>query len=197
MRNFLKYPGGLIVLCFIMAFTTMNTAMFRIPAKTVSLPIKEVGIAPIEVKVEPVTIEIKSHSAFLDAIGHKESRNNYKVVNTYGYMGRYQFGKATLKGLGFDVTREEFLNNPELQEIAMQALLEHNKKKLNKFIEKYEGQIVHGVYITESGVLAAAHLAGQGNVKKFFRSGNEFKDGYGTRLTTYMRKFSGYHLDLQ
>ena len=197
MRNFLKYPGGLIVLCFIMAFTTMNTAMFRIPAKTVSLPIKEVGIATIEVKVEPVTIEIKSHSAFLDAIGHKESRNNYKVVNTYGYMGRYQFGKATLKGLGFDVTREEFLNNPELQEIAMQALLEHNKKKLNKFIEKYEGQIVHGVYITESGVLAAAHLAGQGNVKKFFRSGNEFKDGYGTRLTTYMRKFSGYHLDLQ
>ena len=45
-------------------------------------------------------------------------------------------------------------------------------------------------------VLAAAHLAGQGNVKKFFRSGNEFKDGYGTRLTSYMTKFSGYHLDL-
>lgn len=196
MRNFLKYPGGLIVLCFVMAFTTMNTAMFRVPAKTVSLPMKEIDITPIEIKAKPVTIEIKDHNAFLEALGHKESRNNYKVVNTYGYMGRYQFGKATLKGLGFDITREEFLNSPELQEIAMQALLEHNKKKLSKFIEKYEGEVVHGVYVTESGVLAAAHLAGQGNVKKFFRSGNEFKDGYGTRLTSYMTKFSGYHLDL-
>ena len=31
-------------------------------------------------------------------------------------MGKYQFGKSTLKGLGFNVTRKEFLNNPQLQE---------------------------------------------------------------------------------
>ena len=97
---------------------------------------------------------------------------------------------------GFKVTKEEFLNSPELQELAMQALLEHNKKKLKKYIEKYDGKVVHGVFVTESGILAAAHLAGQGNVKKFFRSGNEFRDGYGTRLTSYMVNFSGYQLDL-
>ena len=196
MRNFLKYPGGLIVLCAVMAFTTINTVSMRPYNAPVELPIKP--IQPLEVVIEPkeVIVNIKNHSAFLDAIGHKESRNNYEVVNTYGYMGRYQFGKATLKGLGFDVTKEEFLNNPELQEIAMQALLEHNQKKLKKFIEKYDGKVVHGVYVTESGILAAAHLAGQGNVKKFFRSGNEFRDGYGTRLTSYMVNFSGYQLDL-
>ena len=33
-------------------------------------------------------------------------------------MGKYQFGKSTLKGLGFEVTRKEFLNNPQLQEEA-------------------------------------------------------------------------------
>lgn len=196
MRNFLKYPGGLVVLCAVMAFTTINTVSMRPYNVPVELPIKP--IQPLEVVIEPkeVIVNIKNHSAFLDAIGHKESRNNYEVVNTYGYMGRYQFGKATLKGLGFDVTKEEFLNNPELQEIAMQALLEHNQKKLKKFIEKYDGKVVHGVYVTESGILAAAHLAGQGNVKKFFRSGNEFRDGYGTRLTSYMVNFSGYQLDL-
>ena len=196
MRNFLKYPGGLIVLCAVMAFTTINTVSLRPYNVPVELPIKP--NQPLEVVIEPkeVIVNIKNHSAFLDAIGHKESRNNYEVVNTYGYMGRYQFGKATLKGLGFDVTKEEFLNNPELQEIAMQALLEHNQKKLKKFIEKYDGKVVHGVYVTESGILAAAHLAGQGNVKKFFRSGNEFRDGYGTRLTSYMVNFSGYQLDL-
>ena len=66
---------------------------------------------------------------FLNDIGHRESGNRYDITNTWGYMGRYQFGKSTLKGLGFDVTREEFLNNPQLQEDAMLALLNHNKKK--------------------------------------------------------------------
>ena len=196
MRNFIKYPGGLIFLCIIMAFTTLNTVNMKPANKPIELPIKGIEMIPVEIEVEPVTIEIKNHYAFLDAIGHKESRNNYKVINTYGYMGRYQFGKATLKGLGFKVTQEEFLNSPKLQELAMQALLEHNSKKLKKYIEKYDGEVVHGVFVTESGILAAAHLAGQGNVKKFFRKGDEFKDGYGTRLTTYMTKFSGYQLDL-
>ncbi len=196
MRNFLKYPGGLIVLCVVMAFTTLNTAKMRSYNTPIELPIKEAAMIPIEIEVEPVTIEIKDHHAFLDAIGHKESRNNYEVVNTYGYMGRYQFGKATLKGLGFKVTQEEFLSDPKLQELAMHSLLEHNKKKLKKYIEKYDGKVVHGVYVTESGILAAAHLAGQGNVKKFFKRGDEFKDGYGTRLTSYMINFSGYQLDL-
>lgn len=195
MRNFLKYPGGLVVLCVVMAFTTLNTAKMRPFNQPIELPIKEVEMIPVEIKVEPVTIEIKNHHAFLDAIGHKESRNNYKVVNTYGYMGRYQFGKATLKGLGFKVTKEEFLNNPELQELAMQSLLEHNKKKLKKYIEKYNGKVVHGVYVTESGILAAAHLAGPGNVKKFFRKGYEFRDGNGTKMTSYMEKFSNYKLE--
>jgi hypothetical protein len=51
------------------------------------------------------------------------------------------------------------------------------------------------VYITESGLLAAAHLAGPGNVKKFLRKGYEFKDGNGTKMTSYMIKFSNYRLE--
>ena len=31
---------------------------------------------------------------FLNAIGHRESTNRYDVVNKWGYMGRYQFGKS-------------------------------------------------------------------------------------------------------
>jgi hypothetical protein len=69
-----------------------------------------------------------------------------------------------------------------------------NKKKLKRYIKKYEGTIVHGVYITESGILAAAHLGGQGNVRKFFRNGYEFKDGFGTNITSYMELFSNYKL---
>ena len=111
-------------------------------------------------------------------------------------MGRYQFGKRTLRGLGYNVTQEEFLSSPEVQEMAMMSLLKHNKKKLQKYIDQYSGDTLHGVYITESGVLAAAHLAGAGNVRKFFKRGNEFKDGYGTSMTSYMTQFGGYRLFL-
>ena len=136
------------------------------------------------------------YELFLDAIGFKESGNNYNIINKFGYMGKYQFGRATLKGLKIDVNRQEFLSNPLLQEQAMYLLLTHNKKKLKRYINKYEGQVIYGVLITESGILAAAHLAGQGNVRKFFRNGYEFKDGFGTSITSYMEEFGGYDLSL-
>ena len=133
---------------------------------------------------------------YLDAIGHRESTNRYDVVNPWGYMGRYQFGKSTLKGLGYDVSRKEFLSNPELQEEAMMALLNHNKEKLQKYIDVFDGKTINGIYITESGILAAAHLGGQGSVKRYFKNGKVFRDGNGTKITSYMDKFSGYDIAL-
>jgi hypothetical protein len=133
---------------------------------------------------------------FLNAIGHRESTNRYDVVNKWGYMGRYQFGKSTLKGLGYDVSKKEFLSNPELQEEAMLSLLKHNKEKLQKYIDVFDGKTINGIYITESGILAAAHLGGQGSVRRYFRNGKVFRDGNGTKITSYMDKFSGYDIAL-
>ena len=134
---------------------------------------------------------------FLDAIGFRESSNDYTVTNKWGYMGKYQFGRSTLKGLGFKVTKKEFLSNPQLQEEAMMALLLHNKEKLQKYIDVFDGQTVNGMLITESGILAAAHLGGQGSVKRYFKNGKVFRDGNGTKITSYMHKFSGYDIKLK
>ena len=133
---------------------------------------------------------------YLDAIGFRESGNRYHITNKFGYMGKYQFGKATLKGLGYNVSRKEFLNNPNLQEEAMLSLLNHNKEKLQTYIDIYDGKTINGIYITESGILAAAHLGGQGSVKRYFKNGKVFKDGYGTKITSYMNQFSGYDINL-
>jgi len=133
---------------------------------------------------------------FLTDIGFRESGNRYDITNTWGYMGKYQFGKSTLKGLGFNVTRKEFLNNPQLQEEAMMALLLHNKEKLQTYIDTFNGQTINGMYISESGILAAAHLGGQGSVKRYFKNGKVFKDAYGTKITSYMKQFSGYDIKL-
>jgi len=78
----------------------------------------------------------------------------------------------------------------------MYALLKQNKRSLRKYIEKYDGEIVHGVLVTESGLLAAAHLGGAGSVKKWVRTGKVRRDGNGVKITSYMTKFSGYKLDL-
>lgn len=193
MKSAKLYSAVLLVAPIIMAFTTIKSATRE---QEVVLDIKTFSIEKPEAKLEVKKFRIKNHDAFLEDIGHKESSGRYDIVNRYGYMGKYQFGATTLKGLGFKVSRTEFLNSPQLQEEAMQRLLEHNKKRLQKYIDKYEGEVVHGVYITESGVLAAAHLGGAGSVRKFFRKGSNFKDGNGTSIVTYMEKFSGYKLDL-
>ena len=153
-------------------------------------------------KIEEEKIRIEQYHQqeldnFLDAIGFRESGNRYDITNKWGYMGKYQFGKSTLKGLGFKVSKNEFLNNPKLQEEAMMALLLHNKEKLQKYIDVFDGQTVNGMLITESGILAAAHLGGQGSVKRYFKNGKVFRDGNGTKITSYMNKFSGYDIKLK
>jgi len=176
----------------LMSFTNIY---LRMTAETVIvLPKGEIVLVPVE--IEKISIEIDQTDTFLDAIGMRESSNRYDVVNGWGYMGKYQFGKRTLKALGYDVSRKEFLNSPYLQEKAMLDLLHHNRKILKTYIEYWDGKTIHGKRITESGILAAAHLAGPGNVKKFFRNGVEFKDGNGTKMTSYLTQFSGYKLNL-
>jgi hypothetical protein len=73
-------------------------------------------------------------------------------------------------------------------------LLSKNKWELKDEIDKYCGKVVGGIKITESGILAAAHLGGVGSVKKFFKSGGKrsIRDGYGTSLQNFMKKFGGY-----
>ena len=153
-------------------------------------------IPPVKIEAPKVELIVKDHSKFLEDLGKRESSGNYRAVNQFGYLGKYQFGRKTLNALGYgDVTNREFLSNASIQEEAMYALLSHNKRILRRQIEKYHGEIVNGIFITESGILAAAHLAGPGNVKKFFRKGYEFKDGNGTKMTSYMVKFSDYKLE--
>jgi len=187
--------AGFVFLSALMLMSFTNLYLRMTEESVIALPKKDVVLLPIEINVEP--IEIDQTDLFLDAIGMRESSNRYDVVNGWGYMGKYQFGKRTLKALGYNVSKKEFLNSPHIQERAMLDLLEHNRKILNNYIEYWDGKKINGKTITESGILAAAHLAGPGNVKKFLKEGKEFKDGNGTKLTSYLTQFSGYRINLK
>lgn len=87
-----------------------------------------------------------------------------------------------------------FLENPKLQERAFVALCTINKWILRKEIKRFSGKRIKGIRVTESGILAAAHLGGAGNVKKFLNTYGkfQFKDAFGTSLEEYMKSFGGY-----
>lgn len=137
----------------------------------------------------------KSFAGFAQKMAYKESRGILHLVNPYGYMGKYQFGRSTLRTVGiYDF--QEFLRNARWQDEAFKALIARNKWELRKEIPKYTGRVINGVEITESGLIAAAHLGGASSVKKYLRSNGRsgFKDGFGTSLSSYIRKFSNYDI---
>lgn len=138
-----------------------------------------------------------SFIGFKEALAFKESRGKYGIVNSLGYLGKYQFGIGTLELVGvYNV--DYFLSNPELQERAFITNIARNKWILRKDIEKYTGLKIGNFHITESGIIAAAHLAGPGNVKKYLRTlgANDISDEYGTSISSYIRLFSGYDISI-
>lgn len=135
----------------------------------------------------------KHFIGFREAIAFKESQGKYNLVNSLGYMGKYQFGTSALRFIGIN-NNAQFLSSPMLQEKAFVTLLKINKSKLEDVIEEYRGKTIDGVRITESGILAAAHLGGAGSVRKYLESNGrkKCKDGYGTTVKSYLKQFAGY-----
>jgi len=64
----------------------------------------------------------------------------------------------------------------------------------NLGLTKYLGQTINGVEITQSGLLAGAHLVGYGGLKKYLTSNgaDDVKDGNKTPISQYIQKFGGY-----
>ena len=175
-----------------------NQKFYRYINPAIAVP--EQSVVLVKPEIEPEVKEIKvpnQMKIFLNMMGRRESSNRWTVVNRWGYMGRYQMSRKNVdKFLGKHVTNKQFLNSKDLQNECMLKLLLHNKKILRRQISKYSNTAVHGVWVTESGILAAAHLAGAGNVKKWFRNGKDPKDKLGTALTDYMTLFAGYNLQI-
>jgi hypothetical protein len=134
---------------------------------------------------------------FREKIAKRESTNNPDIINSYGYIGLYQFGQAALKAAGYNVSVDSFRLNPRIfprhsQNKAFKKLVDINTYILRDYIKKYNNKYVNGHKVTKSGLLAAAHLAGAGNVIRYFNEGYNAKDGFGTNLTHYLKEFEGY-----
>jgi len=199
--GFILHLAMIVVLTSFGSYTVMNKRDIEIPDSlkvTTNLEIfaPKDSIALLdEDEVTPPPFLGKAFNGFKEALAFKESQGKYHSVNTLGYLGKYQFGSSTLNLMGvYDM--DEFLGNPELQEKAFEANIARNKWILRRDIKRFNGKTIGGVKVTESGILAAAHLAGAGNVKKYLRSygQNDVTDAYGSNISYYMKKFAGYDI---
>lgn len=158
----------------------------------------------------------KDLQQFLNDLGARESGGNYKAFNKFGYAGKYQMGEAALVDAGYYYKTsgrynndwkgsfrgkdgvysiQDFLNNPKAQENA-QIIFKKRQWGYLKAVgaHNYVGKVINGYTITPSGLLAGAHLKGAGSVIKYLKSNgqNVEKDGFGTSVESYMKKFAGY-----
>ena len=192
----IEFVLGFAFVLFVLMLSSFGYMMHKNYVIANEIQIAEIAPLPEPIIEAPTNIKVYNLDTFLYDMAKRESSNRYDVVNQFGYMGAYQFGSSTLKNLGYDISKEEFLSNPALQEEAMIKLLKANKHTLRRQIKKYDGKLVNGVLVTESGLLAAAHLVGAGSVRKWVRNGKVYKDGNGVTLVNYLTNFNGYYLDI-
>lgn len=201
MKRWISFLGHLLIIVVLTSFSVNTAKETIVKLSSAVLVIDDYEVVFPKIYSESIskpksTIFLgKGFQGFKEAIAFKESQGNYRAVNTLGYIGKYQFGANTLKLLGVYDTNV-FLNDPILQENAFELNVSRNKWILRRDIKRFVGKQINGTFISESGIIAAAHLAGAGNVKKYLRSygKNDFSDAYGSSIAYYMRKFKGYNI---
>lgn len=195
------YTYLLVLLAIVFASTFSGHELVRYNPLKLEPLVKEFTLHFVPNEKETVNTSMlhveKSFIDFRNALGKKESNNNYKSVSKYGYLGKYQFSKYTLKNYGVE-NIDKFLASAALQEKVFKAYVAENKWYLRNEIKRYKGKKINGTIITESGIIAAAHLAGPENVKDYLQNnGNiRFQDNFGTSIKHFIKYFGGYDISV-
>ena len=190
----MKINTVLRVICVLVLLLVLDGAN----GKQEQIDISELSIPIVEVE-EDESDSRKDILRFLEAIALFESNNRYDVVNSYGFLGRYQFSPRTIKHLGYDVLNEDFLRNKRLQDEIMLAYMRENYISLRPYIDEYNNTNYKGMYITTSSILAGAHFAGAMGMKRFLLNKLDSigtVDANGMTLRKYMTKFSDYNVEM-
>lgn len=144
---------------------------------------------------------------YRNVLGRRESDNNYRSVNQFGFCGRWQFGAGALIDGGYvkagtrnrDLTspgvwtglngvssRDDWLSNTTAQDSAMLA---YTKAHFNALIRQ-QGLRSNSSIARCAGLLAASHLLGIGGAMSFVRSGSGGHDANGVTAADYYRLLS-------
>jgi hypothetical protein len=170
-------------------------------------------------------LQFKRSNDFYKDLAMQESSGKFGEINKQNYIGLYQMGEAALvdagyykekplkpgqkpgnqynndwkgewKGKNGITSKEQFLSNQTVQEIAIREYHQIVWRYLKKH-QQYEGQEIGGIILIKSGMIAAGHLVGHYGLKIFIDTNGEEdpKDGNGVPCSAYLKGFSGYVVD--
>lgn len=158
---------------------------------------------------------------FYQALALRESGGNAGVENTFGYLGLYQMGEpAMMDATWYDevapdetsrndwigiwlanaqsngvTSKASYLSLPAAQDVAVRRYHNRVAGYINVLgLLDYEGDVINGVVITRSGLLAACHLLGCGTVRDYLDAPGTGTpaDAYGTTIEEYLTLFANY-----
>jgi hypothetical protein len=160
--------------------------------------------------------------AFVNALGNRETRDRrdpYKVENTLGFIGRYQFGEAMLIDLGYYKPKncvwygrgankndwqgewkrgirdkQQFLNSPSVQNKAIVESFGLNLHYINSALRNDRRRHPSAKGVSLAGILAGAHLVGYQGAVAFITKGEVQRDPYGVPITEYIKQFNRYQI---
>lgn len=122
-----------------------------------------------------------------EGLAGSESGNNYKAVfqsATNPALGKYQFTRGRLSDLGYgNVSNEEFLNNPGLQEEVMDKHLQAAYTHMQK-----NGIVKGALDGKDAGLLWSYHIGGYGGAQKAAQGLTGPADALGTTPLKYRYK---------
>lgn len=155
---------------------------------------------------------MKPYSEFKQALATRESSdkpglgNAPKIVNKWGFMGKYQFGAPRLSDLGVmkrnlllvpkwiwcgGLTLERFLADEAFQDHVFDVHI----RKLGSYLIEHIDEDVYGRWDLSGGI-AASHLVGPGGFEGMLL-GENVEDALGTKASEYYKNFSGYEIPFQ
>lgn len=161
---------------------------------------------------------------FYNALAQRESSGNPSAENSYGYLGLYQMGEpAMMDAQWYDETspyetsandwigawltraqnngvysKNDYLSRPSAQDVAVRQYHDRVAVYISALdLLRFEGDVVNGVEITRSGLLAACHLLGCGTVEDYLEAPGSGTpaDAYGTTIEEYLSLFANYETD--
>lgn len=159
-----------------------------------------------------ITLAAGSYQDFLASLSSRESGGNSHSVNQFGFAGLYQMGESAMIDAGYyrpDGTSRndwrgawtgknginslnDFLNSRSVQSQAITAYHDVLWNQITaRHLDTTLGGSFNGIPVTQSGLLAAAHLIGVGGLKQCMNGGN-CADGNNTTAMSYMRRFGGF-----
>ena len=196
-KKIIKTTALVSIFGFLLYFSWIKVA---VPIIIVKEKLEEINNIHEDLNKSPIP---KENLLFMETMMKLESGGDYSISKGQ-YWGAYQICQMGREEAGIGcMDSETFLKDKDIQNWAMNKVMIKNYQYLKPVIREYKipkrgGVRIGNNLITQSGLLAAAHLVGASRAIEYIRSNgiDVGKDGNGVSLTKYLQ-MNNFDLELE